>query len=80
FDLTGAVAVGMGAGAVAVLRLPLSCVVLASLLVSKSGTGASPLIIVGVVVAYLVTVGLDRTVGAAGDASPAAPTPASAGQ
>jgi H+/Cl- antiporter ClcA len=80
FDLTGAVAVGMGAGAVSVLRLPLSCVVLASLLVSKSGTGASPLIIVGVVVAYLVTIGLDRTFGAARDASPAAPQPASAGQ
>ena len=60
FDLTGAVAVGMGAGAVSVLRLPLSCVVLASLLVSKSGAGASPLIIVGVVVAYLVTMGLDK--------------------
>jgi H+/Cl- antiporter ClcA len=80
FDLTGAVAVGMGAGAVSVLRLPLSCVVLASLLVSKSGAGSEPLIIVGVVVAYLVTVGLDRTVGAARDGSPAAPSPASAGQ
>lgn len=66
FDLTGAVAVGMGAGAVSVLRLPLSCVVLASLLVSKSGAGSEPLIIVGVVVAYLVTVGLDRTFGATG--------------
>jgi H+/Cl- antiporter ClcA len=60
FDLTGAVAVGMGAGAVSVLKLPLSCVVLASLLVSKSGAGAEPLIIVGVVVAYLVTVGLGK--------------------
>jgi hypothetical protein len=58
FDLTGAVGVGMGAGAVSVLRLPLSCVVLASLLVSHSG--ASPLIIVGVVVAYLVTIALGR--------------------
>jgi H+/Cl- antiporter ClcA len=66
FDLTGAVAVGMGAGAVSVLRLPLSCVVLASLLVSKSGAGASPLIIVGVVVAYLVTIGLDRAFDAVG--------------
>jgi H+/Cl- antiporter ClcA len=60
FDLTGAVAVGMGAGAVSVLKLPLSCVVLASLLVSKSGAGSEPLIIVGVVVAYLVTIGLDK--------------------
>jgi H+/Cl- antiporter ClcA len=60
FDLTGAVGVGMGAGAVSVLRLPLSSVVLASVLVSQSGEGSGPLIIVGVVVAYLVTVGLDR--------------------
>ncbi|MGE0067703.1 MAG: chloride channel protein, partial [Solirubrobacterales bacterium] len=52
--------VGRGAGAVSVLRLPLSSVVLASLLVSKSGAGARPLIIVGVVVAYLVTVALGR--------------------
>jgi H+/Cl- antiporter ClcA len=80
FDLTGAVAVGMGAGAVSVLRLPLSCVVLASLLVSKSGAGSEPLIIVGVVVAYLVTIALDRTIGAARDASPAAPQPASVGR
>jgi H+/Cl- antiporter ClcA len=80
FDLTGAVAVGMGAGAVSVLRLPLSCVVLASLLVSKSGAGSEPLIIVGVVVAYLVTVGLDRIVGAPRDGSPAAPEPASVGR
>jgi H+/Cl- antiporter ClcA len=80
FDLTGAIAVGMGAGAVSVLRLPLSCVVLASLLVSKSGAGSEPLIIVGVVVAYLVTVGLDQTFSAARDGSRAAPPTASAGQ
>jgi H+/Cl- antiporter ClcA len=69
FDLTGAIAVGMGAGAVSVLRLPLSCVVLASLLVSKSGAGSEPLIIVGVVVAYLVTIGLDRAVAARGESA-----------
>jgi H+/Cl- antiporter ClcA len=79
FDLTGAVAVGMGAGAVSVLKLPLSCVVLASVLVSQSGAGSEPLIIVGVVVAYLVTIGLDRTFDAAGKGSPTAPVPASAG-
>jgi H+/Cl- antiporter ClcA len=58
FDLTPAVAVGMGAAVVAVLRLPLAAVVLAILLTSNSGAGSSPLIIVGVVVAYLVTVAL----------------------
>jgi H+/Cl- antiporter ClcA len=54
FDLTPAVAVGIGAGTVAVLRLPLSAVVLATVLTGSSGLGAGPLIIVGVVVAYLV--------------------------
>jgi len=37
-----------------VLRLPLSAVVLATLLTSQAGLGAGPLVIVGVVVAYLV--------------------------
>ncbi len=60
-DLTAAVGVGIGAGLVGVLRLPLSAVVLATLLVSKSGAGAGPLIIVGVVVSYLVSAALDRT-------------------
>src|SRR5205807_8881622 len=55
FPLTPAVAVGMGAGVAAVLRLPLSAVVLATLLTVKAGTGDEPLIIVGVVVAYVVT-------------------------
>ncbi len=59
-DLTAAVGVGIGAGLVGVLRLPLSAVVLATLLVSKAGAGAGPLIIVGVVVAYLTSVALDR--------------------
>ena len=60
FAITGAIGVGMGAGVVSVLRLPLSAVVLATLLVSKSGEGAGPLIIVGVVVAYLVTTALGK--------------------
>jgi H+/Cl- antiporter ClcA len=55
FAPTPAVAVGMGAAVAAVLRLPLSAVVLAALLTAKGGTGAEPLIIVGVVVAYVLT-------------------------
>ncbi len=55
FPLTPAVAVGMGASIAAVLRLPLSAVVIATLLTTKAGTGDEPLIIVGVVVAYIVT-------------------------
>jgi len=58
FPITPAVAVGIGAATVAILRLPLSAVVIASLLTSKSGAGAEPLVILGVVVSYLVTVGL----------------------
>lgn len=55
FPIEPAVAVGLGATTVAVLRLPLSAVVLATLLTVRSGTGDEPLIIVGVVVAYIVT-------------------------
>jgi H+/Cl- antiporter ClcA len=66
FETTPAVAVGLGAAVVAVLRIPLSAVVLAALLTSASGLGSSPLIIVGVVVAYIVTEAV----------SPRAPAPA----
>lgn len=41
-----------------ILRLPLSAVVLATLLTVKAGTGEEPLIIVGVVVAYLATLSI----------------------
>lgn len=72
--LTPAVAVGMGAAVVAVLRLPLAAVVLATLLTAKSGTGAGPLVIFGVVVAFATTLGLDRLAarGGPGDAARAA--------
>src|SRR5512133_422439 len=53
FETTPAVAVGLGAAVVAVLRLPLAAVVLATLFTANSGAGSAPLIIVGVVVAYL---------------------------
>jgi H+/Cl- antiporter ClcA len=58
FALTPAVGVGMGAATVAVLRLPLSAVVLATLITVHAGTGDEPLIIVGVVAAYVTTVSL----------------------
>jgi H+/Cl- antiporter ClcA len=60
FPVTAAVAVGMGSGMVAVLKLPLSAIALATLLTVHAGTGDEPLIIVGVVVAYLVTLTLSR--------------------
>jgi H+/Cl- antiporter ClcA len=58
--LTPAVAVGMGAAVVAVLRLPLSAVLLALVLTSGAGHGVEPLVIMGVVVAYLTTLALSR--------------------
>ena len=67
FPQSAAVPVGMGVAIVAVLRLPLSAVVLATLLTSHAGPKVEPLIIVGVVVAYVVTLVITR---------PPAPTPA----
>ena len=60
FELTPAVAVGMAAAFASVLQLPLSAVVLATLLVSKAGYGAEPLIIVGVVLSYIVTLQIGK--------------------
>ncbi len=73
FAVTPAVAVGIGAGVAAVLRLPLSAVVLATLLTSKSGAGAEPLIIVGVIVTYLATLALARLRPARSPAAEASP-------
>jgi hypothetical protein len=67
FPVQAGVAVGIGAATVAILRLPLSSVVLATLLCTHAGTNVEPLTIVGVVVAYIVTLVM---------ASLGAPTPA----
>lgn len=72
-DATPAVAAGMGAAVVSVLRLPLSSVVLAELLTSHTGAGSGPLIIVAVVVAFLVTTVVapaKKPADAAGDPAP----------
>ena len=68
FDVTPAVAVGMGAAVAAVLRLPLSAVVFASLLTATAGLADTPLIIVGVVVAYLTGTAVTARLGAAASA------------
>jgi H+/Cl- antiporter ClcA len=60
FPMTAGVAVGIGVGVVSILRLPLSAIVIASLLTDRAGAGAGPLIIVGVAVAYLTTLALAR--------------------
>jgi H+/Cl- antiporter ClcA len=51
FDLVSGLAVGMGAMTAAMLRLPFAAVLLSALVMGKAGIDASPVIIVGVVVA-----------------------------
>ncbi len=67
--MTPAVAVGMGAAMAAVLRLPLASVVLATLLTAQAGAGVEPLIILGVVAAYLTSTALHRREDAQDDGS-----------
>ncbi len=62
YSETVGVAVLPGAACVAVLRLPLSSVLIAAVLSSKAGLGVTPLIVVGVVVAYVATVTLSAYV------------------
>ena len=54
YSITPAIAVGMAAAVAAVLRLPLSAIVIAALLTAGSGAGSEPLVIVGTIVAYMV--------------------------
>ncbi len=59
FPITAAVAVGMAAAIVGVLKLPLTAVVIGTVLTSTSGLGVGPLIIVGAVVSYIVVLLVD---------------------
>ncbi|MBV9338459.1 MAG: chloride channel protein, partial [Solirubrobacterales bacterium] len=74
FPIQAAVAVGMGAAVVAVLRLPLSAVVIATLLTSHAVPDVEPLIIVGVVVSYIVTLMLSTSQTPSQEASPRSTT------
>jgi H+/Cl- antiporter ClcA len=58
-DLVPAVAMGIGAVATVMLRLPLTAVLLATLLLLSDGLQAMPLVIVAVVVALVATARLD---------------------
>jgi H+/Cl- antiporter ClcA len=81
-SITPAVAVGMAAMAAAMLRLPLSSIVIATTLTAAAGAGAAPLIIVGGVTAYLVTLWLARppqTQSSGAEAEAANPQPAMVG-
>jgi H+/Cl- antiporter ClcA len=75
FELTPAIAVGIGAAAAAALRLPLSAAVLAVLLTVSAGPGATPLILVGVITAYMTSLALDAALEPE-DAAGAQPAPA----
>jgi H+/Cl- antiporter ClcA len=53
-ELTPAVSVGIAAGVAAVLRLPLTAVILTGVITALSGgTGSVPLVVVAAVVAYI---------------------------
>ena len=71
----GRVAVGIAAAVVAILRLPLSAVVLATLLTSHAGPNVEPLIIVGVVVSSVATLVMARMRARAGTAAEQGPRP-----
>ena len=73
-----AIPVGMGAMIAAVLRLPLSAIVIASVLCASAGAGAAPLVILGVVVAYLATLALEGRLGTSTDPPGDAPATARA--
>jgi hypothetical protein len=76
FPESAAVAVGIGTTVACVLRLPLTGVVIATLLCTHAaGVGVEPLIIVGVVVAYVATLLLSRRPGFSLADPQTAPTP-----
>jgi H+/Cl- antiporter ClcA len=76
FPESAAIAVGLGTTTAAVLRLPLTGVVVATLLCTHgAGVGVEPLIIVGVVVAYVTTLLLSRPPKDLSTAAQRAPSP-----
>jgi chloride channel protein, CIC family len=81
FPQSVAVAVGMGAMIAAFLKLPLTAVILSAALTISAGPRVVPLVIVGVVVAYLATLALEGVLGSRRDAAAEAadePAPAAA--
>ena len=65
--LVPALGMGMGAMLVAMLRLPLTSVLLASVLLFSDGLAIMPLVIVAVVVAYVTVLRLDSGIAVSGD-------------
>ena len=83
--LVAGVAMGIGAMSVAMLRLPMTSVLLATLLLAADGLQVVPLAIVSVVVAYVVSIRLtpapaaDSTAEPVPQPAPAAPSPSGSG-
>jgi H+/Cl- antiporter ClcA len=71
-DPVAGASMGMGAMVVVMLGLPLSAVLLATLLLGSDGLDVTPLVIVAVAIAYLATARLTPSPAA----QPAVPTPA----
>ncbi|MER5554656.1 chloride channel protein [Streptomyces sp. NPDC002793] len=69
-DATSGFAMGIGAMCVAMLKLPMTSVLLATLLLGSEGITVMPLVIVSVVVSYVLSLRLDRP-SAAPHAAPA---------
>jgi H+/Cl- antiporter ClcA len=70
--LVDGIAMGIGAMSVVMLRLPLTSVLLASLLLATDGLAVMPLVIVAVVVAYVISVRFTPSPAAAAGPPPAA--------
>ena len=71
--LVAGVAMGIGAMSVVMLRLPLTSVLLATLLLASDGLALMPLVIVSVVVAYVLSARLAPAPANSGDPAPAPP-------
>jgi H+/Cl- antiporter ClcA len=64
FSLTPAVAVAIGAATVTILKLPWTAILLAAFLTTSGGFGTTPLIVVGVAVAYVTAVAVAKVLDA----------------
>jgi H+/Cl- antiporter ClcA len=73
--LVSGVAMGIGAMSAVMLRLPLTSVLLATVLLSSDALAVTPVAIVAVVVAYVTSARLAPAPAAAGEAPSAAPAP-----
>ncbi|HEY1273517.1 MAG TPA: hypothetical protein VGF25_01330, partial [Thermoleophilaceae bacterium] len=78
-EVVPAAAMGMGAMSAVMLGLPLSSVLLATVLLGKNGTDAIPLVIVAVVVAHIVRARLEPTLLRQTKAREPTPAPAESG-